>query len=174
VPNRRLPQFERPNNYQTTIDAHPQTTFLTQTNSLGVVTGMPAVITSQPVQPSQALTQPDAATSVGSAAIIPDMGPGLHTYSYGIGTNSTRAIVFSVNSAGVTSLAPVPTTMSDSPAGSTGTDGVVTPTQTGTDGKLISTAAATGSETASTGAAATMRAVAGSVVGVGAFMAAFL
>ncbi|KAF2706553.1 hypothetical protein K504DRAFT_384751 [Pleomassaria siparia CBS 279.74] len=157
------------------VDAHPQTTYLTQTNSLGVVTGMPAVVTSQPLIPSQALTQPGVATSVGVAATIPDLGPGLHTWTAGIGTNSTTAIVFSQNVNGSTSFAIVATPTS-SGAGFTGTDGKVTPTSsvagiTGTNGKVTPT----GSNSAqSTGAAATMRAVAGSVVGVGAFMAVFL
>ncbi|KAF2797190.1 hypothetical protein K505DRAFT_298824 [Melanomma pulvis-pyrius CBS 109.77] len=154
------------------VDAFPQTSYLLQTNSLGVVTGMPAVVTSQPVQPSQALTQPSVATSVGKAATIPDLGPGLHTYAYGIGTNSTTLIVFSANANGSTSFAPVPTpTPSSQGAGFTGTDGRVTPTATDSAGKLITTASGTAQ---STGAAATMRAVAGGVVGVGAFMAAFL
>jgi len=160
------------------IDAFPQTTFLTQTNSLGVVTGQPSVMTSIPAQGSQALSQPPVATSVGVAATIPDLGPGLHTYAYGQGTNSTTLIVFSANVNGSTSFVTPPATSSQSGgvAGVTGTNGVFTPTQTGTDGKLITTASQTGSATgaASTGAAATMRAVAGSVVGVGAFMAAFL
>jgi len=158
------------------VDAHPQTTFLTQTNSLGVVTGQPSVITAIPSQPSQALSQPNVATSVGVAATIPDLGPGLHTYAYGIGTNHTTLIVFSANVNGSTSFVTPTPTPSSQGSGVTGTDGKVTPTATGTDGKLITTgASATGAGGASsTGAAATMRAVAGSVVGVGAFMAAFL
>lgn len=47
------------------IDEHPQTTFLTQTNSLGVVTGQPtepAVVTSQPTEPAGVTTQPTLAT----------------------------------------------------------------------------------------------------------------
>jgi hypothetical protein len=133
---------------------------------------MPAVATSQPSQPSQALTQPEKATSVGVAATIPDLGPGLHTWQAGTGTNSTTLIVFSQNVNGSTSFAPIPTPTPSGDAGVTGTDGVVTPT--GADGSLITTAAGTGTKASSTGAAATMRAVAGSVVGVGAFMAAFL
>jgi hypothetical protein len=155
------------------IDPAPQTTFLAQTNSFGVVTGQPAAASSIPNQPSQALSQPPVATSVGNAASIPDYGPGLHTYAQGQGTNSTTLIVFSANSNGSTTVYQA--TPTPSGAKVTGTDGKVTPVAsstvaTGTDGKP----AAGATSTSSTGAAATMRAVAGSVVGVGAFVAAFL
>jgi len=154
----------------TTVDPFPQTSFLTQTGSGGVVTGQPTLITSQP---PVFTSQPAVATSVGTAANIPDLGPGLHTYVIGIGTNSSTTVVFSANVNGSTSFVTPPATSSSSGAGFTGTDGKVTPTSsqaTGTDGKPVSST--TGAR--STGAAATMHAVAGSVVGLGAFAFAFL
>lgn len=163
-----------------TIDAFPQTSFLTQTGSGGVVTGQPTLATSIPPvftsQPPVVTSQPPVATSVGVPAVIPDLGPGLHTYVVGQGTNSSTTIVFSANVNGSTSFVTPPATSSSSDAGFTGTDGRVTPTPsqpTGTDGKPLSNSPSpTGPQ--STGAAATMRAVAGSVVGLGAFVAAFL
>jgi len=163
-----------------TIDPFPQTSFLTQTGSGGVVTGQPTLVTSIPLvvtsQPPVATSQPPVATSVGTAAKIPDLGPGLHTYVIGQGTNSSTTVIFSANVNGSTSYVTPPPTSSNSGAGFTGTDGRVTPTSaqpTGTDGKPLSSPTSPTSSH-STGAAVTMRAVAGSVVGLGAFVAAFL
>jgi hypothetical protein len=47
------------------------TSYLTQTNSLGVITGMPAVATAQSALPSAVTTQPEAVTSQPEVATIP-------------------------------------------------------------------------------------------------------
>ncbi|KAF2003320.1 hypothetical protein P154DRAFT_532423 [Amniculicola lignicola CBS 123094] len=157
-----------------TVDAFPQTSYLQQTNSLGVVTGMPAVFTSQPSQPAVFTSQPSqpaVVTSQPEVATIPAIGttglvtiiiPGVnttitHVYS---GSNSTTVEIINTPTPSVT------TTMSGGASGS-GASG------TGAD---ATGSGATGgaSSTSSQGAAATMHAVAGSVVGLGAFMAAFL
>lgn len=154
------------------IDEHPQTTFLQQTNSLGVVTGQPSVITSQPTNPAVISTQPEAATSVGLPASIPAVGSGITTIVVGgpsTAPNATQTLVVSANNSTTIILSsPTSSGASGSGSGATGTGA------TGSDASG-SGGSQTGSGTAqSTGAAATMKAVAGSVVGVGAFMAAFL
>lgn len=155
-----------------TGDAFPQTSFLTQTNSLGVITGQPPVATSIPNQPNPVLSQPPVATSQPPVASLPIFGTGVHTYLQGIpGTNQTSTIVLSVGTSGtavVTSLLNANTASSNSRTGTAGgSDSQTTGTRTGTG-------AAGASSTSSTGAAATMKAMAGSLVGAGALMAAFL
>jgi hypothetical protein len=49
---------------------NPFTIYTSQTNSLGVVTGMPAVVTSQPLV---ATSQPDVITSQPSSAVLPTL-----------------------------------------------------------------------------------------------------
>ncbi|KAF2872724.1 hypothetical protein BDV95DRAFT_570483 [Massariosphaeria phaeospora] len=51
---------------ESTVDPFPQTAFLQQTNSLGIVTGQPEVVTSEPEQPTQpaiVTSQPDSVTT---------------------------------------------------------------------------------------------------------------
>jgi hypothetical protein len=162
-----------------TDDAHPQTSFLTQTNSLGVVTGMPSVATSQPPAELAETSIPALATSVGDAASIPAIGTGLVTLVQQgtAGVNSTQTIVVSANN----STTMVLTTIGVGQSSATGTEATPTgtganPSQSGGNDDGEESGSATGSDgPASTGAAATMRAVAGSgIVGMGAFIAALL
>jgi hypothetical protein len=163
------------------IDAFPQTSRLTETNSLGVVTGMPGAATSIPAQPSVITSQPAVATSVGLPAGIPAVGPGLTTLILAgtVSANSTRTVVVSANNSTTIIIEPTPSK-------SDGASGVVTNSAgqtvsslkgTNSQGAFTNSAGQTvsGPATASsTGAAATMRAVAGGLVGAGAFVAAFL
>ncbi|ORY02365.1 hypothetical protein BCR34DRAFT_574197 [Clohesyomyces aquaticus] len=156
------------------------TSRLTETNSLGVVTGMPAAATSIPAQPPVVTSQPAVATSVGLPAGIPAVGPGLTTLILAgtASANSTRTVVVSANNSTTIIIEPTPS--------KSGASGVVTnsagqtvsgPAGTNSQGARTNSAGQTvsGPATASsTGAAATMRAVAGGLVGAGAFVAAFL
>ncbi|KAF2199021.1 hypothetical protein GQ43DRAFT_482827 [Delitschia confertaspora ATCC 74209] len=148
----------------TSVDEHPQTTYLTQTNSLGVVTGQPAVATSQPPQPPAATSQPAVVTTQPDAASIPALGSGVHTVPQ-VSGNSTSFLTVSISNTTTSFFSPT-----IKPSGST--TGSVTRSPSGTDASGSPTGTATTSS--STGAAATMRAMAGGVVGVGAFVAAFL
>jgi hypothetical protein len=164
------------------VDPAPQTSYLQQTNSLGVVTGMPAVatsipsqpavVTSQPAvvteQPSVVTEQPSVVTSQPPVVSIPAVGTGIHTVVLPpmSGSNSSNTVVVSANNSTTVLL------NTGSPSGS-GLSGSATRTPTGPSGSDASkSSSATGAQ--SSGAAATMGALAGSVVGVGAFMAAFL
>jgi hypothetical protein len=152
------------------IDEHPQTTFLQQTNSLGVVTGQPSVVTSQPTNPAVVTSQDAAATSVGLPASIPAVGSGITTIVIGgpsSAPNATQTLVVSANNS-TTIILSSPTSSGASGSDATGTGA----TGSGASGSAGSQTGSGSPE--STGAAATMKAVAGSVVGVGAFMAAFL
>lgn len=153
-----------------TGDAFPQTSFLQQTNSLGVVTGQPAVETSIPSQPENPNSQPAVATSVGEAASIPAVGTGIHTIVLGNPDNSTRTLVVSANNSTTVVLGnPTSKGASGSGASATTTGG----DSTGTGASGATGASGTGNPE-STGAAANVRALAGSLVGAGAFVAAFL
>jgi len=155
------------------VDEFPQTSFLTQTNSLGVVTGMPSVETSQPAVAPVVTSQPALATSVGEAATIPAVGEGITTLvrQGTMGVNSTQTIVVSANNSTTVVISTVGVGGSTSSPSATGTGR--NPSQSGGDDDEDPSGTATGGPQ-STGAAATMRAVAGSVAGIGAFVAAFL
>ncbi|KAF2866661.1 hypothetical protein BDV95DRAFT_598569 [Massariosphaeria phaeospora] len=141
-------------------------TWLKQTNSLGVVTGMPAVITSQPAVVTEQPSMAPAATDVGIPASIPGVAPGLNTI---VLPNTNQTVTVSANNS-TTVVVSAPKT---SGGMFTGTDGKATPTQTDSDATgTDASGSPTGSDAA--GAGATMRAMAGGLVGAGAFVAAFL
>jgi hypothetical protein len=83
------------------------TTFLTQTDSLGVVTGQPSVITSQPA----------AATSQESAAIVPAGFSGLTTVTAG---NSSYTVSVGNGVTSIVKSTPTPTTQSATGASASG------------------------------------------------------
>lgn len=158
------------------INPAPQTTLTTQTDSRGVVTGQPT----QPGQPAQVTdqpglvtSQPAADTSVGSAVTIPAVGTsGIVTVTLGNPDNSTSTLTVSVNNSTTSVMKP---TLTPTGSDATGSGGSANPTGTGADGKpTASGSGAAGSASGNGAAAATMRAVAGSLVGAGAFVAAFL
>ncbi|KAF2468659.1 uncharacterized protein BDR25DRAFT_315666 [Lindgomyces ingoldianus] len=155
------------------VDAFPQTSRLTQTNSLGVITGQPAAATSIPDQPPAVTSQPAVATSVGEANNVPAGLSGINTILLPgtAGANSTRTLVVSANNSTTVTLTNATPSGSGGASGSAGT---VTGTGAGASGTGRASASGSGTAAKSTGAAATMRAVAGSVAGVGAFVAAFL
>ncbi|MBO1764768.1 hypothetical protein JQN64_26680 [Escherichia coli] len=155
------------------VDPAPQTAYLTQTNSLGVVTGMPAVDSSIAQQPDAVTDQPAVITSQPVPADIPAVGTGIHTLLLpGTGSmfNQTRTVTVSANNS--TTLLVAPAT-SASGSGATGSGS--NPSKTGADASGSgATRTGTGASSGSTGAASNVKAAAGSLVGFGAFMAAFL
>ncbi|KAF2729765.1 hypothetical protein EJ04DRAFT_446509 [Polyplosphaeria fusca] len=155
-----------------TGDAFPQTSFLTQTDSRGVVTGMPAPATSVGVADSSIAVQPPVQTSQPPVNSIPAVGTGVHTLLLPGSANSTRTVVVSANNSTTVELTPTPSDASGSGA-ATGTNAKTTGADASESGAQGSqTTGASGSQ--STGAAPTMGALAGGIVGVGALVAAFL
>jgi hypothetical protein len=157
------------------IDPAPQTTFLTQTNSLGVVTGMPAADTSIATQPDAVTTQPAVVTTQPAPADIPAVGPGVHTLTLaGTGTgsmvNSTRTVTVSANNSTTVAIVATPTSSDADATGSGASGSGADASGSGADASRTGT----GANGASTGAAVNVKAAAGSIVGFGAFMAAFL
>ncbi|KAL5116730.1 hypothetical protein ACEQ8H_005342 [Pleosporales sp. CAS-2024a] len=156
------------------VDAYPQTSLLKEINSLGVVTGMFPVATSIPDQPAVVTSQPALVTSQPAPANIPAVGPGLHTLVLpGTGSlfNSTRTVVVSANNS-TTIVIQTSTTPSASPTGSAGASGHAgSAAKSGATGTPTGTA---GGSQSSKGAAANVKVAAGSVMGFGAFVAAFL
>lgn len=161
---------------QQSVDAFPQTSYLQQTNSLGVVTGMPAAATSQPGQPAVVTNQPGqpaVVTSQPLPANIPAVGSGITTLILpGTGSmfNQTRTVVVSANNSTTVEIKPTP---SGSGAGASGSGASAT-------GSGATGSRASGSPTSSSGssasgnAAANVKVAAGSFVGFGAIVAAFL
>lgn len=152
---------------QSSVDPFPQTNLLAQTNSLGVVTGQFSVATAIPTQPAADTEQPPAATDVGTVETIPAVGTGVHTLTLpgpASNVNATRTIVVSANNS---------TTVVLSAATSTGAV-FTSPGASGASRTPGSSGSPTGSGAPqqSTGAAAQV--VAGSFLGFGAFLAAFL
>lgn len=171
-----------PNIEQSSVDAFPQTTFLQQTNSLGVVTGQPNVETSQPAaassqpnQPAVDTSIPAVATSLPAVISIPAVGSGIHTVVVPLGNNSTTQVVVSANnSTTITYNAPTATgakttggSGSNRPTGTSGSDESDKPTGTGAE-----QTGATPSSSNAPGAAANVQVAAG-MIGAG-LLAAFL
>jgi hypothetical protein len=151
------------------VDNYPQTSYLKQTNSLGVVTGMPAVFTSQPGQPAVVTSQPAVVTSQPLPAEIPAVGPGLHTFTLpGTGSmfNQTRTIVVSANNSTTMQIQTSTPVASGSGSAASGSGARAS----GSGSATRSGAAAS----QSANAANNMKVAAGSILGFGAFVAAIL
>jgi len=130
------------------------TNFLTETNSLGVVTGQPSVVTSIPDQPGAVTTQPIV------ASVYAGLTTGLNTVVLG-----NRTATVSIGS-GVTSvLTPVPTTASTA-GGAAGTNVA--------GGSGTATGSATKASSSGSSAAGHLKAGAGALLGAGAMFVAFL
>jgi len=145
---------------------NPFTSYLTQTNSLGVITGQPAPATSIPTQPGVVTTQPAVVTSQPLPATLPALSSGFNTIIVGNSLNQTSTLTVSVGNATTSILTPASSTPASGSAGTTG-GAAATSGASGTP---------TGSATAtkSSGAAAALHVAGGAFVGVGAFVAAFL
>ena len=155
------------------IDDFPQTSFLTQTNSLGVVTGQPAVNTNVGNPDSSIPAQAPVETSQPPVASIPAVAPGINTIQVPGTGNTTRTLVVSANNSTTVVLGnPTP---SGSPTGTEARTTGADASGSGASGASGATGSRTGaSGSQSTGAAPTMGAMAGSIFGVGALVAAFL
>ncbi|KAF2019089.1 hypothetical protein BU24DRAFT_418691 [Aaosphaeria arxii CBS 175.79] len=155
-----------------TGDAFPQTSFLTQTDSRGVVTGQPAVETSIPNQPAASLSIPPVATSVGVPASIPAVGTGVHTIPVAGPNNSTRTLIVSANNS-TTIILNEGTSAASGSGSSATTTGGSRPSGSGASGSGATGATGTGAPQ-STPNNANIRVAAGGLVGAGMFVAAFL
>jgi len=93
------------------VPSNPATQYTTQTNSMGVITGMPAVVTSQPIQPGVVTSQPLPAS-------LPALGDGLQTVTQG---NNTYTVVVSGSSTSF--VIKTSTTSSASGTGAAGSSG---------------------------------------------------
>lgn len=152
------------------VDPAPQTNYLTQTNSLGVVTGGPAAVTTQP---SVITSQPAVATNVGTAASIPAVAPGIWTIPLPAGGNNTSLISYIVSANNSTTVILNGPTSSGATA--TGSGASATGSGAATkSGSASGSATGSGSASSSQGAAANVQVAAGSLLGFGALMAAFL
>ncbi|OAL50823.1 hypothetical protein IQ07DRAFT_680166 [Pyrenochaeta sp. DS3sAY3a] len=151
------------------VDPFPQTNLLAQTNSLGVITGQFSVATAIPTQPAADTEQPPAATDVGTVETIPAVGTGVHTLTLpgpASNVNATRTIVVSANNSTTVVLgAPTSSGAVFTSPGASGSGASRTPGASGSP-------TGSGAPQQSTGAAAQV--VAGSFLGFGAFLAAFL
>lgn len=137
--------------------SNPATTLLTQTNSLGVITG-------QPTQPAVVTTQPAGVFTQPSVALLPaGFTSGTTTLIYG---NQTYTVGVSGNQTQIISRTPTPTTQSNADT-----------TATTTDESSESGAAASGSGSASsssTGAAMQLKAGGAALAAAGGFFAFFM
>lgn len=88
------------------LPSNPNTQYLTETDSNGVITGMPTVATSQPAQPAVVTSQPDVVTAQSAPASLPILGDGEttilfnnHTYTLSVNGTSTSFITSTSTSA---------------------------------------------------------------------------
>lgn len=136
--------------------SNPETSYTTETNSLGVITGQPTPVTTQPGLPAAVTSQPAA------ASIYAGLSQGLNTVIAG---NRTLTVNVSGNSTSV--VTPTPTTQST----------LTTNTASGTTGTGSASGSKTGSSSSSTssGAAAdVVKMASGALVGAAGVFALFL
>ncbi|KAJ9630800.1 hypothetical protein H2203_001325 [Taxawa tesnikishii (nom. ined.)] len=167
--------------------SNPFTSFLTQTNSLGVVTGQPAAATNVGTNPAAVTTQPAVATiPAGLPAGVTVLNYGNETsrdFTVSVGSSTTVVLGGGVQTI-VTSGSPASATTSGassgSSSGSSGSSGSASGSSSGsrTSGSASSgssTASASSSAASSSGnAAAAVKVASGALVGAGAFFAAFM
>jgi hypothetical protein len=138
--------------------SNPNTAYLTETNSLGVVTGMPSVVTSQPAGATAVTSQPLA------ASVYAGLTTGLNTIPLG---NTTATVFFSGSVTSVVRSSPTPSASGGSGSGSgSGSSG-----SAGSGGASGTTSAKASSSSA---AAAHIMAASGALGFAGAFFAIFL
>lgn len=129
------------------------TRFLTQTNSLGVVTG-------QPTQPAPVLTQPAAVTSLPPGDLLPaGLADGTYTRTYG---NSTITAAIAGNSTSQITRTPTPTAQTTVDTSGSGTAG------------SASGSAAGASSSGNAGAVAHIKAGGAALAAAGGFFAFFM
>lgn len=153
-----------PSATSTVSNDNPFTSYLTQTNSLGVITGQPAVVTTQP---DVVTTQPAVVTTQPLPATLPALASGFNTILVGNSLNQTSTIVVSVGNATTSIITPASSTPASGSAGTTG-GGAAASGASGATGTAASASAT------HTGAASALQVAGGVFVGVGAFVAAFL
>jgi len=137
---------------------NPLTTYLTQTNSLGVITGIPtqpAVVTSIPAQPAVVTSQPIL------ASIYAGLTTGLNTVVVG---NQTQTVLISSGLTSVVKSTPTPTVASGTAGGAAGSGG--------SGGTASASASKSGSSGSS--AASHIKVGAGALAGAGAIFALLL
>lgn len=141
--------------------SNPNTQYLTQTNSVGVVTGMPSVVTSQPAGGVAITTQPAVVTTQPILATIPaGLSTGLNTIPYG---NTTVTVSMSGS---ITSIISASKTTATSGSGAAASGSGASASGSGT---------ATGaSSSSSAGAGAHIKAGGAALGFAGAMFAAFL
>lgn len=123
--------------------SNPATAYLTQTNSDGVVTGMPSqsVDTAIPTQPKAATSQPPVATipaglGTGAHTLTIAASSGLTSFTISVGSSTTAVVGSPSGITGVTtSGGPKPTGSSGSDSGSDSSSNGSDSSKTGSDGK---------------------------------------
>lgn len=125
--------------------SNPATAYLTQTNSDGIVTGMPSnsVDTAIPTQPKAATSQPPVATipaglGTGAHTLTIAASSGLTSFTISVGSSTTAVVGSPSGITGVTTAGGPKATGSGSNGGDssskTGSDGKAAPSSTGGSG----------------------------------------
>jgi hypothetical protein len=143
------------------IDEHPATKYLTQTNSLGVVTGQPSVFTSQ----AAAVTSQEPAASIPAGLTSPVAGPNA--------TQTTLSTATATNTVTGTTTSGTGTSKTTATFTSTGTS-TSTSTETSDSSSAASSSAAASTESSTGGAAMATVGPVGLGMVAGAALVAFL
>jgi len=166
------------------VYTNPLTAYLTQTNSLGVITGMPPVETSVGNAGTAVTTQAIVVTSQPAVALVPAGFTGVTTLKFGgNGTSATSSIVITAGT-GTTFIVSATSAAATSGAGASGsasgsgaTSGASGTAASGGSSGTAGSGTATGSaatSSSSTGAAAHIYVASSALIGAGALFAAFL
>jgi uncharacterized membrane protein YgcG len=135
--------------------SNPATSYLTQTDSNGVITGQPSVATSMP---GAVTTQPGVVTSQPDAASIPALSSGMNTVVMG-----NRTQTYNVVNNSTVLVTPTPTAATTTGGSGSGSGSGSSGSKTGS-----------GSSSTSSGAADNIKLASGALAGAGAVFALFL
>ncbi|KAK4908586.1 hypothetical protein LTR49_022544 [Elasticomyces elasticus] len=157
------------------------TSYLTETNSLGVVTGMPSAATAATSLPGAITTQPSVITSQPAVATIP---AGLPVGVTSIAQNASGSLsYFSVSVGSSTTVVMLPSTASvvtaasgssGSGSGASGSGSAGASGASATGGSATSSGAASSSSAASAASANNVQYASAGLLGLGALFAALL
>lgn len=160
---------------------NPETSFLTQTNSVGVVTGMPsnAAATASNGQPAVVTSQPEVATipaglPSGTTWITMNISSSLTSFEVSVGSSTTAVIGGAATGAQVTTGASAGVATGSVAAGSGSASAASGSGSGSAAGGSASSTASASSSSSSSAAVGNVKIASAGVIGLGAFIAALL
>lgn len=158
--------------------SNPATQYLTETNSAGVVTGMPGESTAMTGLPAPVTSQPSKATipaglPTGTTVVYYNASSGLTSFTISVGSSTTDVLGAAPGVQTGMSSSFIPAGQTGGQGGHTGGRGGATGTNGG-NGNQQASASGSASASSTTGAASNVKVASAGMIGLGALFAALL